>query len=113
MVVGAAQAPQLPASAPASARHAVERMTLCRRYLKDEDLRHIAALHLMKIGGRENLGPLIDYLLAGGAARNREIVTALGNTMQHGNIGGAARSAIVKCMKTLAARGDEEAAAVL
>jgi HEAT repeat protein len=87
--------------------------TLCRRYIKDADLQHIAARQLLKIGGRDNLEPLINYLLAGGSTWNREIVTALGNTMRRGDIDSRARSAIQKCMKTLAARGDQEAAAVL
>jgi HEAT repeat protein len=96
-----------------SERPDIDRAALCRRHLKDEDLRHIAARRLVQIGGRENLEPLIDYLLAGGLSGKGEVITALGNTMRRDDIDRRARSAIQGCMKSLAARGDQEAAAVL
>jgi HEAT repeat protein len=91
----------------------IDRKSLCRNYLKDKDLRHVAARWLGNAGGRENLEPLIEYLLDGGSVWNKELVTTLGNTVRHGNIDSGTRAAILRCMKTLASQGNEEAAAVL
>jgi HEAT repeat protein len=93
----------------------LDQKNLCRKYLKDKNptLRSVAARRLGKAGEREDLEPLIEYLLDGGSVYNKELVTMLGGTLRKGNIDRGGRAAILKCMNILASRGDEEAAAVL
>ncbi len=91
---------------------AVDRGELCRRYLGDAELAHLAARHLVKSGDAGDLDAIIAYLLDGGAAWNREVVTALGNTWRREDADPGAKNKIRRCMKTLASEGNEEAAAI-